>query len=399
MSLALLLNRNRFCNGGCTLFINGHLTDNGTADLFIRGYIEQAIAASFTSQLGINRARLANIDLGLSQKAANAVSLFINGATPGTNGQFKNLSLFTENFSSITGVATLFTRGYNPQDTFFPVTSQLGIPNSFPANTTFGRYSAYSLFNKVATLYIKGTTPPINYDTTSTLFIYNKQAASSGVPLFIDGKINFSSSDTLFIQGAKPSGGIPLFIESYAIADPTKLNLFIYGRPFPAASSNFPLSVLGCTIGTNGLETISSLFTLGVTPSSNAGMYLFTKGPASAFETANMNLYITSSAKNISSNVPLTLYNVMLGKSATFYMRGSGIGDGTLPCNHGMNLYLSRQPTAAAPLFIRGPGDVLASGTSLYVYGANPLQQGITLAMPATKQPISATPILYTSGF
>jgi hypothetical protein len=111
--------------------------------------------------------------------------------------------------------------------------------------------------------------------------------------------------------------------------------------------------------------------------SSGTPLYLHNVTGASG----GMNLWVGGKAGDTSAGIDLFLQNDQSGVQnyTTLYIRGSGIGDGGIPTDTWMNLYIERYPAEMITLYLAAPETPLASGHHLFTSGHQTLSSGVSL--------------------
>jgi hypothetical protein len=231
-----------------------------------------------------------------------------------------------------------------------------------------------------------------------TLFTYGLDAAASGVPLFVAGGLPASSGVTLFTHGsAAASSGATLFA---AGGLPASSGVPLYVAAWPEASGATTLFAHGITTGAVSMP----LSLLGETGAAGSlSVPLVTHGAAGSGWSRSLDLYLHCGEDGATRSVSIPLYldveyPVRWGRSlplytkgeektasasatlftearggtlaATLFAKGDGFSDGYVPSGASLNLYLRRDPSAAAPLYLHGPGEAASGGVPLYAAGA-----------------------------
>jgi len=123
-------------------------------------------------------------------------------------------------------------------------------------------------------------------------------------------------------------------------------------------------------------------------------------GPTSDDLERGMNLFVEGCGNPVSLGMDLVVWNEQSGatQSATLFIEGSGTTEGCIPVSRGMNLFLRRNPAAACPLYICGPGTTGNLSTNLFVHGAAPTSGTIPFVIPDAVGFVDDSVRLYTHG-
>lgn len=177
---------------------------------------------------------------------------------------------------------------------------------------------------------------------------------SLGLFLQVAEPFNADENISLVMQGASGTG-------VFDAAD-------LYASGDNGYSINIPLSIDGGLIG----DTVRNV-------------NLFAEGRAHSAEAAS-DLYLQNDQSGVALSAPL-------------FVAGSGVGDGALPYEKGLSLFLRRPVTDAVFLYIQAPGTPDNEQVPLFVQ-ANIVSSGvISLAVPNVVGSESHSARLYTHGF
>jgi hypothetical protein len=156
---------------------------------------------------------------------------------------------------------------------------------------------------------------------------------------------------------------------------------------------------MGMTLFLYGKDVSSggiTLYTQGPLPATGE-IPLFTHGIDSY--TRPMNLVIVGEAPRLDSSITLFIANSGVAGYVPLFIQGSGIGEGSVPYERGMNLFLKRDPAEAMTLFLQGPGQPETSSIPLFISAAYASSGNITLAMPNVLGYLAPHITLFTRGW
>lgn len=247
------------------------------------------------------------------------------------------------------------------------------------------------------------------------LYLDNRTAVSSNMPLYTQSA-NFSTDDaTLYIKGAigGVSSGIPIYMPS--IDYPTRsITLFLQGQEQPYHSGFIPFYLKGSSVG-NTYELTDSIplfmqFPTNSGQPTNIGRTLYLlgdpihqigfgrtaviEGGVTGATNAYIPLYLANSVSGVTNSIPLTLYCNPYGNDVENYPYNVYGYDAA------RTLYLHNNNVAGfIPVYMRGPAESGTHNVYMYMLGGGQSGSGIPLVMPVTVGNLNKNLTIYSHGW